>query len=74
MFPVRSPMGGMMTSLTSDVTIFPNAPPMMMPTAISTTFPRSANFRNSFMKFVSMVGEDTILSRFRLSDSPRIMK
>ena len=32
-FPIITPIGGMRTSLTNDVTIFPNAPPMTMPTA-----------------------------------------
>ena len=36
-----------MTSSTSDLTMVPNAPPMMMPTAKSTTFPRMANALNS---------------------------
>src|SRR3974390_2944208 len=40
-------MMGMMMSLTSDVTMAPNATPMITPTARSTTFPRSANFLNS---------------------------
>ncbi|MGQ0522595.1 MAG: hypothetical protein ACT4P8_02910 [Betaproteobacteria bacterium] len=46
--PSSSPMGGMMTSLTSESTILPNAAPMMMPTAMSTTLPRMANSLNSF--------------------------
>src|SRR5690349_14004545 len=46
--PMRTPMGGIRTSLTNEVTIFPNAPPMMIPTARSSTFPRIANVLNSF--------------------------
>ena len=46
--PIRSPMGGMRTSLTKEVTIFPKAAPMMIPTAISTTLPRITNSLNSF--------------------------
>src|SRR5438309_10479867 len=45
--PIALPMGGMMMSLTIEVTILPNAPPMMMPTAMSTTLPRIANSLNS---------------------------
>src|SRR5262249_24665958 len=41
-------MIGMMMSPTSDVTIAPNAAPMMTPTARSTTLPFMANSRNSF--------------------------
>src|SRR6187200_1571907 len=37
----------MKMSPTSDVTIAPNAAPMMTPTARSTTLPRMANFLNS---------------------------
>src|SRR5262245_42888039 len=37
----------MMTSLTSEVTIVPNAAPMMTPTARSTTLPRMMNVLNS---------------------------
>jgi hypothetical protein len=46
--PISKPIGGMMTSLTSDVTILPNAAPMMMPMAMSMTLPRIANSLNSF--------------------------
>ena len=45
--PMSRPIGGMSTSLTSDATILPKAPPMMMPTAMSMTLPRIANSRNS---------------------------
>src|SRR5215471_1445907 len=41
--PSRNPIGGMITSLTSEVVILPNAAPMTKPTARSTTFPRIAN-------------------------------
>ena len=34
-----SPMGGMTTSFTNELTIFPNTPPMMTATARSSTFP-----------------------------------
>src|SRR5258708_6033273 len=40
-------MIGMMMSATKDVTIEPNAAPMITPTARSTTLPRMANFLNS---------------------------
>src|ERR1700690_4508224 len=41
-------MGGMRMSPTNDVIIRPKAAPMMMPKAISRTFPRIANSLNSF--------------------------
>src|SRR3954464_6900577 len=47
MFPNNNPIGGMMISFTNDVTIFPNAPPMTTPTAMSTTLPFIANSLNS---------------------------
>ncbi|MNC90501.1 hypothetical protein D3C83_66070 [compost metagenome] len=56
--PSRSPIGGMMTSLTSESTILPNAAPMMMPTAISTTLPRIANSLNSLSMMDSFEGRD----------------
>ncbi len=43
-FPKRRPMGGMMTSVTSEVMMVPKAAPMMIPTAMSNTFPRKINF------------------------------
>jgi hypothetical protein len=46
--PVMTPIGGMMMSSTSDFTMVEKAAPMMMPTAISTTLPLSANSLNSF--------------------------
>src|ERR1017187_6121750 len=45
--PIALPIGGMMMSLTAEVTILPNAPPMITPTARSTTLPRIANSLNS---------------------------
>ncbi len=45
--PSSNPIGGMMTSLTIDVTILPNAAPMMIPIAMSRTFPFRANSLNS---------------------------
>ena len=39
--------GGMTTSPTSEETILPNAAPMMIPTAMSTTLPFMANSLNS---------------------------
>ncbi len=47
--PVMAPMMGMMTSPTSELTMAPKAaPPMMTPTARSTTLPFIANSLNSF--------------------------
>src|SRR5882762_98336 len=45
--PTTRPMGGIRTSLTRDETILPNAAPMMIPMAMSRTFPCNANFLNS---------------------------
>ena len=45
--PSSKPKGGMITSDTNDDTILPKAAPIMIPTAISTTLPRSANCLNS---------------------------
>jgi len=39
--PKSMPRNGVMTSATSELTIPPNAPPMMTPTARSTTLPRA---------------------------------
>src|SRR3954469_12874124 len=48
------PIGGMTISFTSDVTILPNAAPIIRPTARSTTFPRAANSRNSFISDIGV--------------------
>jgi len=40
---------GITTSLTNELTIFPNAAPMMIPMAMSTMFPLKANALNSSM-------------------------
>jgi hypothetical protein len=45
--PRRRPIGGMITSATSELMMVPKAAPMM-PTAISATFPRITNSLNSF--------------------------
>ena len=45
--PSNAPIGGIRMSLTSDETIFPNAPPMITPTAMSITLPFMANSLNS---------------------------
>src|SRR5277367_6688329 len=46
--PSSLPSGGINTSSTKDATIFPKAAPIMIPTAMSSTFPRMANSLNSF--------------------------
>src|SRR5436190_23973863 len=46
--PMILPMGGMRMSLTMEVTILPKAPPIITPTARSTTLPFRANSLNSF--------------------------
>src|SRR4051794_6329105 len=45
--PIAIPIGGMMMSLTREVTTPPNAAPMITPTARSRTLPRIANSLNS---------------------------
>ena len=45
------PSSGMKMSLTRDVVILPNAPPMITPMAMSTTLPRMANALNSSKNF-----------------------
>jgi hypothetical protein len=49
-------MGGMITSLTNELTIVANAAPMMMPTAMSRTLPRMANSLNSFSMMALLRG------------------
>jgi hypothetical protein len=49
--PRASPMGGMSTSSTNEVTIFPKAAPITIPIARSTTLPRITNSLNSFSIF-----------------------
>ena len=46
-----------MISLTSEVMILLNAPPMMTPTARSMTLPRAANFLNSLKIVMILRGE-----------------
>jgi PPM family protein phosphatase len=48
--PNSTPMGGITTSATNDETILPNAAPMMMPTAMSTTLPFIAKSLNSLSR------------------------
>src|SRR5512141_2523550 len=55
-FPKTSPIGGIRTSETSVPMIVPKAAPMMMPTAMSTTFPRMANSLNSFSMSAPLSG------------------
>lgn len=50
--PVSQPIGGMMISVTREVTILPKAVPIMIPTAISTTFPLMAKSLNSLSIYV----------------------
>ena len=50
--PVINPIGGMMISLTSDVTMLPKAAPMITPTARSNALPFTANSLNSLMIFM----------------------
>jgi len=50
--PSNRPIGGMIISATTDLTMEPKAAPMIMPTAISTTFPLIANSLNSLNIFL----------------------
>src|SRR5690606_20057595 len=52
--PRIRPIGGIMTSLTSEVTIPPKAEPMTTPTARSMTLPRMANVLNSSIIFTGI--------------------
>ena len=47
-----NPSGGITTSATNDETIFPNAAPMITPTAKSTTLPLTANSLNSLKMLI----------------------
>ncbi len=49
-------MGGMMMSFTSELTMLPNAAPMMTPTARSATLPRNANSLNSSRMGIFTIG------------------
>src|SRR5882724_1773435 len=53
--PISCPMGGMMTSATSELTILPNAAPITTPTARSMTLPFIANSLNSEAKLMVRV-------------------
>ena len=48
--PMARPMGGMMMSVTMELTTLPNAAPMMTPTARSSALPLTAKSVNSLMK------------------------
>ena len=45
---------GVITSSIKELTILPKAPPIMTPTAISTTLPLMANSLNSFIKLIDI--------------------
>src|SRR5574337_1840854 len=47
--PTKRPTGGMRISFTKELTILPKAAPIMIPIAMSRTFPRIANSLNSFI-------------------------
>src|SRR5690606_3278728 len=72
---------GIIMSFTSDVTIFPNAPPIMTPTARSMTFPFTAKSLNSLKNFIMNppnvfagrgrprpVTQQACISRFQVQD------
>jgi len=67
-------MMGITMSFTKESTIFPNAPPIMTPTARSMTLPLTAKALNSFMmedvmhfslKFGSIYADEWLLSGLR---------
>src|SRR5712672_3661710 len=60
-----SPIGGMMMSSTSEPTIFPNAAPIMTPTARSITLPRMANSLNSLNMELSLLRLDLVVHQQR---------
>ncbi len=66
----NAPIGGMRMSLTSDDTILPNAPPIITPTAMSITFPLSANSLNSLKKaiYVRLLLKVTHRTKIRISE------
>src|SRR6201992_2181489 len=63
--PNASPIGGMMMSLTSELTMPVKDAPMITPTARSMTLPRMANFLNSSSIILSRKNADR-----RLVQSP----
>src|ERR1051325_3813976 len=76
--PRSLPMGGMMMSSTREVTIFPNAAPMMTPTARSITFPLAMNSRNSFNMthppFASSRNDERPMSDGKFVDGEAMMR
>src|SRR6266478_1336216 len=58
--PVTKPIGGIRISFTSDVTILPNAAPMMTPTARSMALPLTANSLNSFHMWLISSDDDDV--------------
>src|SRR5689334_1944916 len=53
--PMTLPIGGMMMSLTTEVTTLPKATPIITPTARSTTLPLRANSLNSFIMLITFL-------------------
>src|SRR5690606_2048321 len=79
--PDSSPIGGISTSFTSEVTIRPKAPPIMIPMARSMTLPRIANSRNHFHMAISLhpaladivpQAEGVFIPSFDLSSAARL--
>ena len=77
--PVIMEIRGMMMSLTMEVVILPNAPPMTTPTAMSITLPRMAKVLNSSKNFfikeppvcIFFSPETLALQGFQVSDRNR---
>src|SRR5256886_16248766 len=58
--PVTKPIGGIRMSFTSEVTIPPNAAPMITPTARSMALPLIANSLNSFHMWLIPSDDDDV--------------
>ena len=63
--PSSIPMGGMMTSSTRDLMMVPKAAPMMIPTAMSSILPFTANSLNSLSTVLLLMGDGVFRPRGR---------
>ena len=66
--PRRRPIGGIITSATSELTMVPKAAPTIMPTAISTTLPR---FHHNLFELFQYLSSSFLFRLFSLSKSKR---
>src|SRR3989304_2879126 len=65
--PRSKPIGGIKMSPTKEAIILPKAPPMMIPTAMSSTWPRMANSLNCFNTVWLLVWDRNHFNRQRNS-------